>query len=225
MDTVEDIKAAILGLSPTDRARMAEWLDRFALEVREPAVPYGAQPQPTLLSVEEYLQLEERSPVRHEYIHGVLYAMSDTSERHNLISGNLLAAIHGHLRGKPCRVYRADFKVRLEIDHGDIFYYPDVMVACRREGVETHYLRYPTLIGEVLSPSTAAIDRREKLLNYTQIPTLEEYALVSQKDYEITLFRRAERWAPCQLTGPGAALELRSIEMTIPFTEIYDQVF
>ena len=68
----------------------------------------------------------------------------------------------------------ADFKVRLEINREDIFYYPDVMVACQLVGVEQYYLRYPTLLVEVLSPSTENIDRREKLLNYPQISTVEE---------------------------------------------------
>jgi Uma2 family endonuclease len=115
----------------------------------------------------------------------------------------------------------ADFKVRLEINREDIFYYPDVMVACQRVGVEQYFLRYPTLVVEVLSPSTEMIDRREKMINYAQIPTLEEYVLVAQDAMEITLHRRSERWAPHVLTSAEALAEFRSIRLTLSLEQIY----
>jgi Uma2 family endonuclease len=117
-----------------------------------------------------------------------------------------------------------DFKVRLEINREDIFYYPDVMVACQRIGVELYYLRYPTLLVEVLSPSTENIDRREKLLNYPQISTVEEYALVAQDSREVTVHRRAEDWAPKILTGADAVAEFRSIKLSLPLARIYEGV-
>lgn len=148
--------------------------------------------------------------------------MAGASEAHNLISGNLFAALHTHVRGGPCKAYMADFKVRLEINREDIFYYPDVMVACQRVGVEQYYLRYPTLIVEVLSPSTESIDRREKLLNYPQISTMDEYAIVSQESREVTIHRRAEDWAPHVITDPAALVEFRSIKFSLPLTRIYE---
>jgi Uma2 family endonuclease len=172
--------------------------------------------------VEEYLRLEERGRERHEYINGVVHAMSGASEPHNVISLNLAAAFHAHLRGGPCRAYIADFKVRLEINREDIFYYPDVMVACERAGVEKYYLRYPTLVVEVLSPSTKTIDRREKLLNYPQIETVEEYVLVSQNEYGVTIHRRSEKWAPTCLDSPEAIADFRSINLRLPLSRIYE---
>lgn len=118
----------------------------------------------------------------------------------------------------------ADFKVRLEINREDIFYYPDVMVACQRVGVEHDYLRYPTLLVEVLSPSTENIDRREKLLNYPQISTVEEYVLVAQETREVTIHRRAEDWAPRLLTAPADVAEFRSIKLSLPLARIYEGV-
>jgi Uma2 family endonuclease len=180
--------------------------------------------QPLLLSVEDYLRHEADGAVRHEYIGGRVHAMAGTSEAHNLIAGNLFAAFHGHLRGGPCKAYMADFKVRLEINREDIFYYPDVMVACQRVGVEQYYLRYPTLLVEVLSPSTESIDRREKLLNYPQISTVEEYAIVAQETREVTLHRRAEDWVPRVITAAEAPVEFRSIKLMLPLARIYEGV-
>ena len=153
---------------------------------------------------------------------GRIHPMAGTSEAHNIISGNIVAALHTHLRGGPCKAYKADFKVRLEINREDIFYYPDVMVACQRVGVEHDYLRYPTLLVEVLSPSTENIDRREKLLNYPQISTVEEYVLVAQETREVTIHRRAEDWAPRVLTAPAPVAEFRSIKLSLPLARIYE---
>jgi len=114
------------------------------------------------LTVEQYLRNEADGGVRNEYIGGRIHAMAGGSESHNLIAGNVFASFHAHLRGGPCQAYMADFKVRLEINRENIFYYPDVTVACQRVGVEQYYLRYPTLLVEVLSPSTENIDRRER---------------------------------------------------------------
>jgi Uma2 family endonuclease len=222
METLRDIEAAVRRLSVGDRARLMERLGDLPTEVREPAPAY--QTEQTPLSVEDYLRYEEGSEVRHEYVSGILYAMSGVSEPHHLIAGNLFAALHAHLHGGPCRTYMSDFKLRLQIDQEDLFYYPDLMVACEREGVQKYYLRYPKLIVEVLSPSTASIDRREKRIHYAQIRTMEEYVIASQEDYQVFYHCKAERWAPRRLAGPGAVLELRSIGLTLPLAEVYDRV-
>ena len=177
-----------------------------------------------VVSVEDYLRHEADGVARHEYIGGRIHAMAGASEKHNVIAGNVFAAFHAHLRGGPCKAYMADFKVRLEINREDIFYYPDVMVACQRVGVEQYYLRYPTLVVEVLSPSTEAIDQREKLLNYPQISTLEEYVLIAQETREVTIHRRAEDWRPMLVTAAEAPVEFRSIKLSMPLARIYEGV-
>ncbi len=177
---------------------------------------------PLFLSVEDYLRFEAASPVRHDYIGGRVHAMSGTSVRHNIISLNLVTAFHAHLRGGPCKVLAVDVKVRLAVNREDIFYYPDVMVACGDVRPEEHYLRDPTLIVEVLSPSTENIDRREKLLNYTLIPTLNEYVLVAQDTREVTLHRRADQWRPVVVTAATAPVEFRAIKLTLPLTQVYE---
>ncbi len=186
--------------------------------------PMDPAAQPLLLSVEDFLKFEADGQVRHEYISGRVHAMAGASERHNLISGNLFNAFFNQLRNGPCKTYMADFKVRLEVNREDIFYYPDVMVACVRDGVEEFYLRYPKVIVEVLSASTEMIDRREKRLNYPLIPTLAEYVLVAQDRPEVTLHRRETQWRPFEHTATDSLVEFTSIKLSLPLAQIYDGV-
>jgi Uma2 family endonuclease len=179
---------------------------------------------PLFLAVEDYLRAEAGSQVRHEYIGGRVHAMSGTSMRHNVIALNLAAIFRAHLRGGPCQTFMNDVKVRLAVNREDIFYYPDVMVACGEVQLESHYLRDPTLIVEVLSPSTENIDRREKLINYTSIPSLDEYVFVAQDTREITLHRRAEQWRPVLVSAAEAVVEFRSIKLAVPLVQIYEGV-
>jgi Uma2 family endonuclease len=240
MNNLDEIKAAIRELPEPDRQTLQAWLattssgaddhssaDDTAIlydRVAEPAKAYRESAEHRWLSVDQYLEFEAQSEHRHEYIDGVVYAMSGASRKHELIKGNLFAAIHGHLRGGPCKAYSSDFKVHLQIDRRDLFYYPDVMVACGREDLASHYLHYPKLIVEVLSPSTQSIDRREKFLSYKQIGTVEEYALVSQEAAQITIHCRAANWAPQMQTGPDEIAAFQSIGLSIPLAQIYEDV-
>ncbi len=176
------------------------------------------------ITVPEYLKCEAAGQERHEYISGSIYAMAGASERHNIIAGNIFNLLSNHLRNGPCRAYIADFKVRLEVNREDIFYYPDVMVGCVRDGVEEYYLRYPKLVIEVLSPSTEATDRREKLINYTQIPTLDEYVIVAQDTKEVLLHRRHEGWKPNLVNTADALLRFDSLKLSLPLGQIYEGV-
>jgi Uma2 family endonuclease len=223
MDNLDNIKAAIRGLSAPDRQTLESWL-MLGDHIAEPALAYGTPVEQRRLTVDEYLEFEARSELRHEYIDGAIFAMSGPSENHELVAGNLFAAIHGHLRGGPCKPYIANFKVRLKIDQKDLFYYPDVMVGCTREGLESHYLHYPKLVVEVLSPSTESIDRREKFLSYKQIATVEEYVLVSQNATKITIYRRAENWVPQVHTGSDDTAVFQSIGLSLPLRQIYERV-
>ena len=131
------------------------------------------------MTVADYLAFEETSAVKHEFVGGEIHAMSGGSLVHNKISGNIYASLRAALRGGPCQVFMADVKVRLDVARDEFFYYPDVVVSCHPTGTETHFLRFPTVVFEVLSP-TEAIDRREKHSNYRRAQTLEEYVLVAQ---------------------------------------------
>lgn len=131
-----------------------------------------------MMTVEEYLAAEEKAEVRHEYIDGQVFAMTGATDAHNVICSNLLALFHSFLRGSGCRAYINDMKVRVETSN--CFYYPDIMVTCEPFEAKSVYKAAPVLILEVLSPSTSAIDRREKLLQYRNLESLREYVLVYQ---------------------------------------------
>ena len=175
-------------------------------------------------SVDEYLAGELRSEVRHEYLGGAVYAMAGASEEHNIIAGNLFAALHSHVGDGPCRVFMADMKVRLHIAREDVFYYPDVMVACDARDTDRYFKRYPRVLLEVLSGETERTDRREKLFSYTNLETLEEYVLVAQNKCEVTLFRRSTQWSPEVLTQAEQKLQIPSLQFEIALSAIYRRV-
>jgi Uma2 family endonuclease len=177
------------------------------------------------LSVEDYLALEEGSQIRHEYMGGELHAMAGEIVPHNTIALNIAAALRGKFRGGPCRVFVENVKLRLEVAREDLFYYPDVVVSCHPMGIERLFVRFPTLVVEVLSPSTESIDRREKKLSYQQIPTLDEYIIVAQERREVTVFRRANHWVPETFTASDTVVELRAIKQSLTVAEIYEDVF
>ncbi|HYN79752.1 MAG TPA: Uma2 family endonuclease, partial [Lamprocystis sp. (in: g-proteobacteria)] len=130
------------------------------------------------ISVEEYLQGEPASPIRHEYIAGQVFAMAGAGEAHNRIAGNLFFHLRAATRGTPCGVFINDMKVRVTTH--DAFYYPDVLLTCDPRDRESLYKEAPCLIAEVLSPSTEVIDRREKLIAYRTLEALRYYLLVAQ---------------------------------------------
>ena len=178
----------------------------------------------TFIPVEDYLSGEQLSEVRHEYIAGDVHAMAGASRAHNDIAGSIYAALRAHLKGKQFRAYISDVKVRLEIQAHDIFYYPDVVVGCDPRNQHPLFMRFPTVVVEVLSETTEQIDRREKFLSYPQIETLEEYVLVAQNRREVTVFRRANGWQPELLRDEADVLRLTSLEFTQPLRDIYEGV-
>jgi len=181
-------------------------------------------PQVEWTSVEDYLATEQRSQVRHEYVGGAVYARAGASDEHIALCMNLAFALRSQLRGKPCRVQMSEGKARLRVAEEEIFYYPDVMVACDPRDTDRYFKRYPRVLIEVLSETTERIDRREKFLSYRQIETLEEYVLVAQHKMEVTVFRRATHWQPEVLRLPEQVLLLPSLTFSLPLKEVYEGV-
>jgi len=179
------------------------------------------------ISVQDYLQGETNSPIRHEYLGGQIFAMSGGSEEHNRIALNIASFLRFHLRGSGCKTFIADMKVNIAIakNTADIFYYPDVMVTCDPQDTGKYYKTYPCLIVEVLSPSTADLDRREKRLNYQSLPSLQEYVLVDQEEMKIEVYRPndAGNWSG-QILEKNDILELKSVGLTLAMADIYDEV-
>jgi len=173
-------------------------------------------------SVEEYLDMEQRSPVRHEFVGGMIFAMTGASFAHALIVRNLVTTLDRHLRGRPRHVVALDVKVRVEA--ASAFYYPDVLVVCDVEGQQTQQVDNPTLLVEVLSPSTETVDRREKRLNYQTLDSLREYVLVAQDRALVEVDRRTEGGWVVESAGGDDAIELQSIGLRLPLSEIYRDV-
>lgn len=176
----------------------------------------------SLMGVDDYINNELTADIRHEYIDGTLYAMTGASDRHGLIAGNVFAALRPLVRGTNCQLFIADMKVRLSISQQDIFYYPDVVLACDPTDRETYYRTRPCLIIEVLSQSTARIDRREKLFAYQTIPSLQEYLLVSQDQQSLQIHRRSTHWAPETLTEGCIRLDCLGFDLSLDV--IYEDV-
>ena len=177
-----------------------------------------------MIPADEYLAGETLADSKHEFVAGHVYAIAGASEEHNIIAGNLFALLHAHLRGKPCRVFSGDMKVRLLVAGTDIFYYPDLMVAGDRRDTDRYFKRSPRVLVEVLSEATERTDRREKFLSYTQIESLEEYVLVAQDAMEVTVFRRSQQWQPEVLNRRDLPFRLPSVDFPTTLDPIYERV-
>jgi Uma2 family endonuclease len=166
------------------------------------------------MTVEEYFQFEERSPIKHEYVAGEVYAMSGATARHNLIAGTIFGLLLGAERGGPCRVFINDMRVEVANDR---YYYPDVVVVCTPLAELDVVARGPCVVVEVTSPSTARIDRGEKLEAYRRIPALRAYLVVDHRR------RRVERHWRDTLTGEWLREEIvgeAQIPIRIPCLDV-----
>jgi Uma2 family endonuclease len=187
-------------------------------------------------TVEEYLALERESEERHEYLDGQIYAMAGESTQHGDISVNLVRDVSTQLKGTPSRVWTKDSKVLSgpAIKHSrstkGLFSYPDLVVVCGEPRfLDEHQdvLLNPTVIIEVLSPTTESFDRGEKFRRYrTQIPSLTDYVLVSQAWPLIEHFHRQtnDEWILSTAIDIESSLQIASIDCTLHLSEVYDRV-
>ena len=180
------------------------------------------KPHPRI-TVAQYLESEKNGTVRHEYLDGEVYAMSGASKRHNLISINLITQLRERLRGGPCQVFIVDVKVFIE--PLNFFYYPDIVVACDPEDNDDYFVRRPVLVVEVESPSTAAIDRREKLMAYRKVDSLREYLRLSQDSISAEVHRRDDNgvwWS--EEVAADSELRLESVGLSVALSALYEGV-
>jgi Uma2 family endonuclease len=178
-----------------------------------------------LVAVDDYLAGELGSPIKHEYLGGVLYAMAGARNAHNLIASNCLGTLHGRLRGKPCRAYNSDTKVRIRLPQQVRFYYPDVSVICRPNPPDDSFHDEPAAIVEVLSARTRRIDEGEKRDAYLTIPSLYCYLLVEQDTATVVVFRRTEQGFVREVhQGLDAVVPLREIGIDLSLADVYDGV-
>ena len=176
------------------------------------------------LSPQAYLERERLSAIKHEYTQGEVFAMTGASPEHNLIVMNIGASLHGQLKQRPCRVYSSDQRLQLN----DGYVYPDITVVCGKpEFVDGDNLRNPTLIVEVLSPSTADYDLGGKFARYRLLNSLRNYLVVAQDRMALMLYSRQDdhRWLLADITDPAAVLDLPGIGCRLAVADVYDKVF
>ncbi len=184
-----------------------------------------ASPKFDYITPDEYLEMEEKSEIKHEYIDGYVYAMAGANDPHVTIAGNAFTMIRSHLRGSGCRVYFSDMKAR--IDSLNRFYYPDVMVTCDPRDTQTqNHKSFPKLIIEVLSKSTEGFDRGDKFADYQQLESLEEYVLINTKRQRIESFRRTQDglWILQSYSCEQENFRLSSIDFEGKFVDLYEDV-
>jgi Uma2 family endonuclease len=178
-----------------------------------------------LISVEDYLAGELASPIKHEYLGGVVYAMAGARNVHNLIATNTLGSLHARLRGKRCRPFNSDTKIRVRLPTHIRFYYPEASVVCRPNPQTDSFQDDVVVIFEVLSRTTRRIHEGEKKDAYLTIPSLALYVLVEQETAAVIAYRRTEQGFVREVhEGLAAVLPLKEIDIELPLAEIYEGV-
>ena len=180
----------------------------------------------TYLTPEEYLTFERKATTKSEYLRGQIIAMSGASFAHNFITADIVTHLNIQLMGGECQVAASDMRVKATQTAS--YFYPDVVVICgepRAEDDNFDILLNPTLIVEVLSPSTEAYDRGEKFEHYQQIASLKEYILVSQDKVHVEQYRRqGEQWLLTEFREIEEVLSLFSIDCELRLRDVYRRV-
>ena len=176
------------------------------------------------MSGDEYLAWEAEQTEKHDFIDGEAYAMADAESGHVTTSLNMAMALRQHLAGTPCRTFIADMKVQAK--EGDNYFYPDVVVTCSDADRSSSLVkREPTLIIEVLSPSSAAYDRGEKFARYRSIASLKEIAFIDMSSRRTDVYRRgADGLWVLHPFDAGAAVTLASVELTVSAAIMFAEV-
>ena len=179
---------------------------------------------------EEYLAQEREAEYKSEYIAGQVVAMSGVIREHSLINSNLVRVLSSQLLDRPCEVHASDMRVKVgaKVNARSLYTYPDIAVVCgdvQFEDDQVDTLLNPTLIIEVLSPSTEAYDRGAKFGYYRRLASLREYMLVAQDKMLVEHFvREDDGWLLTETTDPAAVVRLPSIGCEVPLAEVYRKI-
>jgi Uma2 family endonuclease len=191
--------------------------------VHEPLTVYGNSGK-IKLTIKDYLEWENNASEKHEYYQGEVFAMSGAKMVHNKISVNLLVALGTRLKGSSCRPFNSD--QRIHIPRNTLFTYPDISIVCGRADTlddDQWNVLNPSILIEVLSPSTKNYDRGEKFQLYKDIPSLKEYILVSSEKMSVEVFRlQGGAWESHEYSDPLGGIRVRSLRLSIPLAEIYE---
>ena len=194
------------------------------MEVNEPAVKYtilkGMNPL-------EFIEWESTQPEKNEYIAGSIYAMAGASINHNTIQSNLIGTIHPFLKGKDCNIYASD--LRVFVKSKEAFFYPDATIVCGEIELAEEFketVKNPSVVFEILSPSTEHYDMGKKFFNYMQIDTLKETIAIDSREMNIKIGRRKANnlWAFEELTQANQIFAIETIQFSMSVQDIYNQV-
>jgi Uma2 family endonuclease len=192
------------------------------MEIKESAHAY----QKKFYSIQEYLEMENEALEKHEYYKGEIFAMSGAGARHNIISVNIIASLHHSLKGKSCQPYGSD--MRIHIPENTLFTYPDISIICgdivnpkEDENTATN----PTVIVEILSPSTKNYDRGVKFMLYRAIPTLKEYILIEAESIHVEQFaiNKEGLWQLKEYSNLEDKMVLESLGIILLLNDVYDR--
>ncbi|MCU1266631.1 MAG: hypothetical protein JWM21_2949 [Acidobacteria bacterium] len=181
----------------------------------------------TRISPQEYLALERKATNKSEYYKGEVFAFAGASEPHNLIVSNVLTLFNLQLKTKPCKVYPSDMRVK--VSETGLYTYPDVTVVCGEVEVEDEHLDTllnPTVIVEVLSPSTEKDDRIVKFAHYRRLPSVNTYVLIAQDSLRLEQYVRLEdgRWVLSEYSDLEVTADIQSINCKLPLKDVYHKV-
>lgn len=174
------------------------------------------------LTLDEYVEYEETSTLRHEYVAGELFTRADSTVRHNQITLNVMAALRPATDDGACRAYAMDVRLRVA---DDAVYYPDIMVVCNEVDADERWVTHPCLVVEVAAPNTEATDRREKLFSYRRLPSVMAYLIVYQDERRVVHHwcdAHGDWWSD-ELTGEGH-VRLACLDMTVQLGQIYRRI-
>lgn len=186
----------------------------------------GLPQRKSLISPAEYLQRERAAEHRSEYYAGEIFAMTGGSPQHSLIKLNVGSILRDKLLDRPCTPYDSDLRI---LTPSGLYTYPDVSVICGSlefaDNIRDTVVN-PTLIVEVLSPSTEAYDRGKKFEHYRRILSLREYVLISQDTPRVERFSRNDdgTWTLAIANQLDQAIELTSLDVKLPLAEVFRKV-
>ena len=181
--------------------------------------------QRELISIDDYLAGELVSHVKHEYVAGVVYAMAGARNAHSIIATNAVVVLGSRLRGKKCRPFNSDTKIRIRLPTHTRFYYPDASVVCRPNSPDESFQDEPKVVLEVLSRSTRRADANEKKEAYLTINSLAVYLLIEQDSAHVTAYRRTGQGFVAEVyEGLQAVVPLAEIEAELPLAELYEAI-
>ena len=192
------------------------------MEIKEPAHAYHKK----FYSIQEYLQMENEAVEKNEYYKGEIFAMSGAGTRHNIISVNIIGSLYNSLKGKSCQPYGSD--MRIHIPQNTLFTYPDISVICgdvTNSQEDENTATNPTVIFEILSPSTRNYDRGIKFMLYRAIPTLKEYILIESESIHAEHFaiNKEGLWQLKEYSDPEDKMSLASLDITLLLKDVYDR--